>query len=284
MRPNGPTRLALRHKAVALSARGLSLREIADILSCSFTLVQRAVAKVKAGESVLDRPHTGNSLFLLGCLLMSHRSGRPRKTSEQDDRRATRLIQQDPELSRREALQSAGLEQTISPKTLSRRLHTKGFYCGMKLKKVWCGLQCHAHCPLILQPLLSTKNRKLRIQYARRWLSMSWDKVIFTDEKRFPLRPDRKQRCSLSPFSLPFASHLSFSQGLEKEGRKIATKKFAIDVATWRWCDGLGSLLETFQVCAPYPSHPLSDTLSSGLMGPSMLTSTLGKCCPECSL
>lgn len=103
-------------------------------------------------------------------------TGRPKKTSDRADRKICNLAKVDPFLSSRrimeELKQNGGIE--ISARTIRRRLVHAGLFARRPAKK----------------PLLSKKNRRSRLQFARdhlNWTFDMWKRVVFSDESKFNL-------------------------------------------------------------------------------------------------
>lgn len=102
------------------------------------------------------------------------KSGRKRVTSRKEDRVIQRLCQKNPRLGTRnitkDACETIGRE--LSQPTVRRRLKEFGFKCYIARK----------------QPLISEKNKKLRLEFARKYISKPsafWENVLFTDESSF---------------------------------------------------------------------------------------------------
>lgn len=103
-------------------------------------------------------------------------TGRPKLTTKREDMLIIRMSKDDPRLNsvdiHREISTFNGIQ--ISSKTVQRRLVSAGLNGRRPAKK----------------PLISTKNRKARIDFAKRHLNWSiedWKKVIFSDESKFLL-------------------------------------------------------------------------------------------------
>nr|CDJ88331.1 Transposase domain containing protein [Haemonchus contortus] len=104
------------------------------------------------------------------------RTGRPRSTSARQDKRIVRLSKADPTLTSVDiaAEINASDGTNISRRTVARRLNGAGLIGRRPAKKL----------------LISPKNRKARVEFARRhlhWTSNDWSKVLFTDESKFNL-------------------------------------------------------------------------------------------------
>ena len=127
----------LHRRAVTLHNEGWSQNCIAHALGCSRGAVQNALRMVKLSPSFKDRP----------------RKGRPRKSTEKDDRRIRRLSEAD---RRKTAPSIKGeFEQHSSVqmhrRTYQRRLVEFGLHGRVARKK----------------PYISAKNRKHRLKWAK---------------------------------------------------------------------------------------------------------------------
>lgn len=144
---------------VKLREDGKSIRAIAKELSIASTTIW----------NVLKKKET------TGVLSNRHRTGRPRKTTAADDRNIVRAVKKDPKTTVGEIsnnLQRAGVK--VSASTVHRRLHEQK-YRGYTRR---------------CKPLISKKNRKARLDFAKRYRDEPqkfWDKVLWTDETKMNL-------------------------------------------------------------------------------------------------
>lgn len=104
------------------------------------------------------------------------KTGRPRKTVEHQDRIIRRLSVQDPQrtASNIKAILAEHHDLNVSVRTVGRRLNDFGLIGRHGVKK----------------PLISSKNRKRRLEFARahlHWTYENWSKVLFSDESKFHL-------------------------------------------------------------------------------------------------
>ena len=110
-----------------------------------------------------------------GDVIDAKRQGRKRSTTEEQD---------DKVISHMSGSRDVGITQvqkkmkadniSISSSTIYRRLKERGAFYGYQSSK----------------PLISEKNRKHRLDWAKRSQNFNWDKVIFSDEKVFVLGKD----------------------------------------------------------------------------------------------
>ena len=136
-----------------------SIREIAEMLG---------VAKSTVWYILRKKECTGE-------LGYSKRPGRPRKTTVVDDRRILSMVKNKPFTTStrvKNTLQEVGV--SVSKSTIKRRLHEskyKGFTTRCK-------------------PLISLKNRKARIDFAKKHLkkpAQFWNSILWTDETKINL-------------------------------------------------------------------------------------------------
>ncbi|KAK7093882.1 hypothetical protein V1264_007565 [Littorina saxatilis] len=147
-------------RAIAWLQDGVSKREVGRRLGVSHYVVVRLHQKFQATNSVLERP----------------RSGRPKKTTQREDR-----------FIRRQALQQRGATANIirgqlrvatntnvSTKTIRKRLHEVGL---------------RSRRPAV-RPRLTAAHRQARLAFCHnhaRWTRQQWADVLFSDESRFNL-------------------------------------------------------------------------------------------------
>lgn len=102
------------------------------------------------------------------------KSGRPKKTTNREERRLVRLVKADPRMT---ASDLANESANILPVSLSR------WTAGRILRRA----RLYARRPA-KKPFISKKNRSARVQFARRYLSWraeDWKRVLFSDESKF---------------------------------------------------------------------------------------------------
>lgn len=104
------------------------------------------------------------------------RSGRPRKTSKKVDRIIKRKSTADVKKTTTEIARELKDENlaNVSRSTVTRRLHDMGLFGRIGIKK----------------PLISKKNKKARLQFAKdhlNWTIGDWKKVAFSDKSKFNL-------------------------------------------------------------------------------------------------
>uniref|UniRef100_A0A7I4YEL3 Paired domain-containing protein n=1 Tax=Haemonchus contortus TaxID=6289 RepID=A0A7I4YEL3_HAECO len=111
-----------------------------------------------------------------GSVMRKSRSGRPRKTTSSADSLILRTSMGDPRATasdiREQVTSFSGI--SISQSTVQRRLRTGGLFGRRPSKK----------------PLVTAKNRKARLGFARKhlaWNRDDWKKVLFSDESKFCL-------------------------------------------------------------------------------------------------
>ena len=134
-------------------------RSIAKEFDCSPSGVVKVVQKIQ-------KYGTAQNLF---------RSGRKRCTTSRTDRIIINCVKKKRSVTREEILKTLPLnEQNISVRTITNRLIENKFFGSFATNK----------------PMISKKNRKLRLEFAKKYLKMPstfWKRVIWSDEKKFEL-------------------------------------------------------------------------------------------------
>lgn len=140
--------------------KGNTFRTTAELYGVGKTVVGQIWKKYKLTGSTKNRKQTG----------------RPRKTTERQDRKLIKLCKEEPRLSavdlNVQMRQIYGIDCSVS--TTKRRLRHANLFGRRPAKK----------------PLVSLKNRKARIDFAKEhlnWTSQQWSKVLFSDESKFML-------------------------------------------------------------------------------------------------
>lgn len=152
-----------RIRVVVLAEEGYSSRQIAMKVGVDHSTVLRIIKKFKETGETKDKARTG----------------RPRKTTERDDRILKRISLNNRHLTSPDLLvewnSKAGLqENSVSTRTVRRRLHSVGLK-GRRARK---------------KPLLTNFQRRRRLDWAKEhrfWTVEQWRKVIFSDESHFCL-------------------------------------------------------------------------------------------------
>jgi len=154
------TQVQIRERVIKFSENGKCSREIASLLSIGKSTVNDIIARYRAGYGLEDRP----------------RSGRPRKTSKKVDRVIKRKSTADVRKTAAQIVRELQDENLadVSRSTVTRRLHDVRLFGRIGIRK----------------PLISKKNRKARLQFAKihkNWTVKDWKKVAFSDESKFNL-------------------------------------------------------------------------------------------------
>ena len=132
-------------------------------------------------------------------------SGRPRKTTEADDKHILLSVKRNRRISIKEIKENCNLNG-VCDNTISSRIKESGEY-----NSYWLGKK----------PWINKKNRRLRMLWAwkhRKWTTQEWDKVIWSDESPFVLRFNGRQRCWRRANE---ASHPQCMKGTVKHDKKI---------------------------------------------------------------
>jgi len=158
----GPIDIRRRSQIVAYRNVGLPYPEIARRLGISRRTVIRILQRRAATGSISPRRSIG----------------RPRATTERDDRRIIALVRANRRISSRAIATQLRARQLIriSRQTVNRRLIQRGYRARRLIKK----------------PKLTARHRANRLQWAQRYSNLTvahWNHVIFGDESRFPLYP-----------------------------------------------------------------------------------------------
>ncbi len=159
--------LSVKQAIIRLKKQNKPIREIAKTL---------VVAKTTVWNILKKKERTGE-------LSNTKRPGRPRKTTVVDDRRILSLVKKTPFTTVgqiKNTLQEVGV--CVSKSTIKRRLH-QSEYRGFTTR---------------CKPLVSLKNRKARLEFAKRHLkkpSQFWNNILWTDETKINLyQSDGKRR------------------------------------------------------------------------------------------
>ncbi len=159
--------LSVKQAIIRLKKQNKPIREIAKTLG---------VAKTTVWNILKKKERTGE-------LSNTKRPGRPRKTTVVDDRRILSLVKKIPFTTVgqiKNTLQEVGV--CVSKSTIKRRLHQSEYRAFTTRCK----------------PLVSLKNRKARLEFAKRHLkkpSQFWSNILWTDETKINLyQSDGKRR------------------------------------------------------------------------------------------
>lgn len=151
---------AERWQAVGMVRGGLSYRQTAERFNVSHSVIVRLLQRVGETGDVKER----------------HRTGRPVKTTPREDRLLKRLARRDPFSTANTLRNHWIVNGRISRRTVNRRLNNA---------------RLHARRP-IKRPQLTVRHKTARLQWARDhmgWNVRSWQRVHWSDESRFLLKP-----------------------------------------------------------------------------------------------
>ena len=149
---------AVKWQIIGFHRAGLSFKEIARRIGRHYSTVSRLVRKHEQTNDVRNR----------------RPSGRPRKTSERDDRRLLRLVRRHPHASSSTLKRLWLRHQPLSYQTIRNRLRA----AGLKSRRV------------IKRPRLTDNHKRTRLAWCRQrqgWNLRSWRRVHWSDESRFLL-------------------------------------------------------------------------------------------------
>lgn len=138
--------------------RGISLAALAMQFNVHKSTISRTINNFRSRKTAATLP----------------KSGRPKVTTENDDKLLIRMSKADPKktapILNSELKESYGVNCSVS--TTKRRLNHGNLFGRRPMKK----------------PLVSLKNRKARVAFAKKhlnWTSQQWAKVLFSDESKF---------------------------------------------------------------------------------------------------
>lgn len=154
---------ATRVEILTLLQAGRRRRSIAAEVGCSLGSVTRIVRAFLEEGRIKD----------------AARGGRPRKTTEEEDRLIASAAYEDPFTTAREIQQKLGLQLSLT--TIRERLRSFGLHSRISCQR----------------PLLTRQNKALRLEFATRhllWTTDEWMNVVFTDESTFSSKWDQQRR------------------------------------------------------------------------------------------
>lgn len=146
-----------RQRAVALRLAGISVKDVCDIVQASPRSIKRWYSREKQGQDLSDLP----------------RSGRPLVITPKISRSIVKQIRGKFDVSLRDVAKNIKQKHRISLGLATIKKH---------LQKL--GLQYYSHRPKLK---LTPSQMKKRVAFAKSYLNMSWNIVIFSDEKDWNL-------------------------------------------------------------------------------------------------
>lgn len=147
-----------RWQIIGMHSAGMSHKAIGRQLGYHYSVISRLVRKHDESNAVKDRP----------------RSGRPRATSQREDRALIRLVRRQPFASSPSLKRQWLPNRRLSTRTVRNRLKA----AGLRARRV------------IKRPLLAHGHQRIRLAWclARRgWNLRTWRKIHWSDESRFML-------------------------------------------------------------------------------------------------
>lgn len=163
---NMPERRKLRNfdraRAIAWLQDGVGVREVARRLQVSHSVIIRLRERHQTTGNVQERP----------------RQGRPKKTTQREDRYLCRQALRERTTTANVLSQQlrAATNTAVSGQTTRRRLHASALRSRRPVKK----------------PMLTAGHRARRLAWCQdhlRWTRAQWGQVLFTDESRFMVSP-----------------------------------------------------------------------------------------------
>lgn len=152
-----------RQRIITLCEQGVTQRDIAKLMRCSYSAVNRILQAYRYAGRIENLP----------------RGHRPRATTLEEDSQIVAASRRDPTLTAKEIRDK--LNWTASPYVVRRRLHEGGLHSRVPVRK----------------PLLSAINKSKRLAFAEEhvsWTVDDWRMVLFSDESTFTTRWDQRQR------------------------------------------------------------------------------------------
>lgn len=158
MAPRKEISIDVRNLVIKHRNEKKSLGEIAKLLNLSKATIQTVVNNYNETGSTENKP----------------RSGRPKKLSRRDTSFILKEVDQNPKENATKLAEKIALRSgtVVHPRTIQRTLNANGFHSRTPRKK----------------PLISEKNRKLRLEFAQRYIDKGidfWKRVLFTDESKY---------------------------------------------------------------------------------------------------
>uniref|UniRef100_A0A3P9K2C3 Transposase Tc1-like domain-containing protein n=1 Tax=Oryzias latipes TaxID=8090 RepID=A0A3P9K2C3_ORYLA len=151
--------------------------------------VKGAIIKLRKQKKTMPETATGVAKSTVGYILRkkertgelsnAKRPGHPRKTTVVDDGRIISMVKRNPFTTANQVnntLQEVGV--SISKSTVKRRLHesrSRGYTARCK-------------------PLISLKNRKARLDFAKKHLKKFWKNILWTDETKINLCQNKERK------------------------------------------------------------------------------------------
>lgn len=150
--------ISVRNLVVSLRKEEKSYCEIAKMVKLSRATVQTIIRNYNNTNSTENKP----------------RSGRPKKLSRRDVSSIIKEVNQDPKISAPKLAEHIEKRSNVivHPRTIRNVLHDHGFKSRLARKKL----------------LISAKNRKLRLDFAKTHLDKDmdfWKRDLFTDESKY---------------------------------------------------------------------------------------------------
>uniref|UniRef100_A0A0E9XQ99 Transposase Tc1-like domain-containing protein n=1 Tax=Anguilla anguilla TaxID=7936 RepID=A0A0E9XQ99_ANGAN len=118
-----------------------------------------------------------------GVLSNRYRTGRPRKTTAVDDRNIVKAVKKN-------------LKTSVSD--ITNNLHRTGVKVSQSTVRRRLREQQYRGYTTRCKPLISSKNRKTRLQFAQKYRDEPqkfWNKVLWTDETKINLYQSERPKC-----------------------------------------------------------------------------------------
>ena len=191
-----------RQQVIQLYIEGVSGRNIARQVNISLGAVQKIIKKYRSGFGVENKP----------------KSGRPRLLTARMSNRIAICSKRDPTRTAREVMTDCNLHGVVSIDTVKRELRRCGLFGRIAVKK----------------PMLSRSNIKKRFQWCvakRDWTVNNWKSIIFSDECRLELNPNKRVYVRRHPgvriqpkcinYTTKFSHNIMVWGAIRGDGRRI---------------------------------------------------------------
>ena len=181
---------------------GSTQREITRVLKISLCGVQNILKKFKSHKTLENLP----------------KSGRPRKLTKAAARYIVLKSKSNPTFTARMVMTRCGVSHLVKIDTVKRILRRARLYGRIAIKK----------------PFLTKKHRQSRLRWCKEragWNAINWGRVIFSDESKIELFPQRRIYVrrnpgkDLSPSMInstrKFSQSIMIWEAIRNDGRKI---------------------------------------------------------------
>ena len=201
------TRISIgkRQLVIQFSNDGMTHKDISQTLNINRRSVQYIVKKFKDTGDVVDR---------VRCV-------RPRLLTKRMERQIVRISKRTPTLTARHVRRESDLTNVVSINTVKRTLRRYGLFGRIAVRK----------------PYLSLRHRNNRLRWCRQrslWTVAKWEKVIFSDEYKLELQPNRRMyvrrtigsslKAKYIRTTVKFPSHIMVWGAVRADGSRVLVR------------------------------------------------------------